>query len=94
MLFHMWLQLLLLDLHTDISGGRQDGLIFPSLDEFSRVCCDPHKGFSLANEAEVDVFLELSSFFFDPTDVGNLISGSSAFSNPACASGISQFMYC
>ena len=38
------------------------------------------KGFGVVNEAEVDVFLELSCFFYDPTDVGNLISGSSAFS--------------
>ena len=38
------------------------------------------KGFGVVNKAEVDVFLELSCFFFDPTDVGNLISGSSAFS--------------
>ena len=37
------------------------------------------RGFSVVNEAEVDVFLELSSFFYDPTDVGNLISGFSAF---------------
>ena len=38
------------------------------------------KSFIVVNEAEVDSFLELSSFFYDPTDVGNLISGSSAFS--------------
>ena len=38
------------------------------------------KGFSVVNEAEVDVFLEFSYFFDDPTDVGNLTSGSSAFS--------------
>ena len=38
------------------------------------------KGLSVLNEAEVDVFLELSCFFNDPADVGNLISGSSAFS--------------
>ena len=38
------------------------------------------KGFGIANEAEVDVFLEFSCFFYDPMDVGNLISGSSAFS--------------
>ena len=38
------------------------------------------KGFGLVNKAEVDTFLELSSFFDDPADVGNLISGSSAFS--------------
>ena len=38
------------------------------------------KGFSIVNEKEVDVFLEFSCFFYDPMDVGNLISGSSAFS--------------
>ena len=38
------------------------------------------KGFGVVNKAEVDVFPELSCFFCDPTDVGNLISGSSAFS--------------
>ena len=38
------------------------------------------KGFSVVNKAEVGVFLELSCFFDDPADVGNLISGSSAFS--------------
>ena len=38
------------------------------------------KGFDVVNEAEVDVFPELSCFFDDPVDVGNLISGSSAFS--------------
>ena len=39
------------------------------------------KDFSVVNEAEVDVFLELSCFFYDPVNIGNLISGSSAFSN-------------
>ena len=38
------------------------------------------KCFSIVNEAEVDVFLEFSRFFYDPMDVGNLMSGSSAFS--------------
>ena len=38
------------------------------------------KDFGVVNKTEVDVFLELSCFFYDPTDVGNLISGSSAFS--------------
>ena len=38
------------------------------------------KGFGIVNKAEIDVFLELSFFFYDPEDVGNLISGSSAFS--------------
>ena len=38
------------------------------------------EGFGLVNKAEIDVFLELSCFFDDPEDVGNLISGASAFS--------------
>ena len=38
------------------------------------------KGFGIVNKAEIDVFLEISCFLDDPTDVGNLISGSSAFS--------------
>ena len=38
------------------------------------------KGFSIVNEASVDVFLEFPCFFYDPRDVGNLISASSAFS--------------
>ena len=39
------------------------------------VCCDPHKGIGIVNKAEIYVFLELSCFLDDPTDVGNLISG-------------------
>ena len=46
------------------------------------------KGFGIVIEAEVDVFLEFSCFFCDPVDVGHLISGSSAFLNPAWTSGI------
>ena len=38
------------------------------------------KGFGVVNKAELNVFLEVSCFFYDPADVGNLISGSSAFS--------------
>ena len=38
------------------------------------------RGFSIVNKAEADIFLEVSCFFYDATDVGNLISGSSAFS--------------
>ena len=41
------------------------------------------KGFDIVNKAKVDVFLELSCFFYDPVDVVNLISGSSAFSKPS-----------
>ena len=50
-------------------------------------------GFDIFSKAEVDIFLELTCFFDDPTDVGNLISGSSAFSKPAWTSGYSWFMY-
>ena len=42
-----------------------------------------HTGLSMANETEADVFLEFSCFFYDPVDVGNLISGSSACSKPS-----------
>ena len=41
------------------------------------------KGFSVVNKPEVDVFLEFSCFLYDPTNVGNLVSGSSAFSKPS-----------
>ena len=69
------------DLHTGFSRGRSGDLVFPSLSEFSTVYCDPHsQGFGIVKKAEIDVFLELSCFFDDPADVGNLISGSSAFS--------------
>ena len=51
------------------------------LKNFSAVCCDPQfivfhtvKGLGIVNKAEIDVFLELSCFFHDPADVGNLIS--------------------
>ena len=81
LLFHVQLKLLLLDLHTDLSGGRSGGLVFPSLSEFSQfVVIHTVKGFGIVSKAEVDVFLELSCFFNDTMDAGNLISDSSAFS--------------
>ena len=49
-------------------------MVFTSLSECSTVYCDPHKGFGIVSKAEIDVFLELSCFFNDPVDVGNLIS--------------------
>ena len=53
------------------------------------------KGFGIVSKAEIFFFfLELSCFFDDPMDVGNLISGSSAFLNPAWTSGSSWFIYC
>ena len=48
------------------------------------------KGFDIVNKAEIDVFLELLCFFHDPADVGNLISGSSAFSKTSL--NIRKFM--
>ena len=69
------------DLHTGFSRGRSGGLIVLYLSEFSTVFVIHRvKGFGIVNKAEIDVFLELSWFFDDPVDVGNLISGSSAFS--------------
>ena len=55
--------------------------LFQNFPEF--VVVHTVKGFGIVKKAEVDVFLELSSFFDDPMDVGNLISDSSAFLNPA-----------
>ena len=52
------------------------------------------KGFGVINKAEGNISLEFSWFYYDPMDVGNLISGSSAFSNPAGTFGISQFTRC
>ena len=51
-----------------------------SLRIFQFVVIHTVKGFGIVNKAEVDVFLKLSCFFYDPTDVGKFISGSSAFS--------------
>ena len=51
------------------------------------------KGFGIVNKTEIDVLLELSCFFHDPADVGNLISGSSAFSKTSL-NVWSWFTYC
>ena len=55
--------------------------VFKNLPQF--VVIHTVKDLSAVNEAEVDVFLEFPCFFYDPTDVGSLISGSSAFSKPS-----------
>ena len=59
-------------------------MVFPSLSELSTIYCDPHSEklawSAMVHKAQVDFFLELSCFIDDPADVGNLISGSSAFS--------------
>ena len=71
---------MLLELHRDFSGGRSGGLVFPPLEEYSHFLIIHTVSFSIVNKAEVEVFLELSYFFNDPVVLGNLISGSSAFS--------------
>ena len=53
--------------------------LFQNFPQF--IVIDTVKGFGIVNQAEIDVFLELSCFFSDSLDVGNLMSGSSAFSN-------------
>ena len=68
------------NLHTGFSRGRSGDLGFPSLDFPLFVVIHTVEGFGIVNKAEVDIFLELFCFFNDPADVGNLLSGSSAFS--------------
>ena len=69
------------DLYIGFSRGRSRGWyshLFQNFPQFTVI--HTVKGFGIVNEAEVDVFLELSCFFDDPADVCNLVSGSSAFS--------------
>ena len=73
--------LLLLDLHTGFSGDRWlvwYSLLFKNFPQF--VVIHTVKGFSIVNEAEVDVFSGILLLFYDPVNVDNLISGSSTFS--------------
>ena len=91
LLFRVQFSLLLPELHTGFLRGRSGGLVFPSLSEFSTVCgtnFDTVKGFGIVKKAEIGVLLELSCFFEDPMDVGNLISGSSAFSKTSFSKAI------
>ena len=64
--------------------------LFKNLPQF--VVIHTVKSFSIVNEAEVDIFLEFSCFFYDPADVGNLFPGSSAFSKSSMF--IWKFLYC
>ena len=80
LLFHVLFWLLLLDLHTGFSGGSKMvcySHLFKNFPQF--IVIHTVKGFGIVSKAEVDAFLELSCFFNDPTHIGNLISGSSAF---------------
>ena len=81
LLFHVQFSLLLPDLHTDPQKAGQVvwySRLFQNFPQF--IVIHTVKGFEIINKAEFDVSLELSCFFDNPTDVGNLISGSSAFS--------------
>ena len=66
---------------SDFSRGRSVGLVFPSLSEFSTVYCDSHsQRLWNSQESRNRCFSGTLLLFHDPADVGNLISGSSAFS--------------
>ena len=79
--FHVWFWLLLLCLHTCFSAGRSGVLLFPSLEEFSIVCFDPHSQRIWPSQWHRSrYFSGILLLLLDPTDVGNLIFGSSAFS--------------
>ena len=81
LLFHVQFSLLLPDLHIGSQEAGQGvwySLLFQNPPQF--IVIHTVKGFGIVNKAEIDVFLELSCSFHDPADVGNLISGSSAFS--------------
>ena len=80
---------------TEISQDAGQVVWYSYLMKNFPVCCDSQiKGFGIVNKAKIDVFLKLSCFFDDPVDVGNVISGSSAFSKSSWTSGSSWFMYC
>ena len=81
-------------------GGKQPwnqarGSAIPDSKNFPQ-CVVIHtvKGLNVVNEAEVDVFLKFSCFFYDPTDIGNLTPVPLPFLNPAWTSGSSQFTNC
>ena len=68
------------DLHIGFSRGKSGGLVF-LLNSFPQfIVIHAVQGFGIVNKAEVNVFLERSCFLNDPEDVGNLVSGFSAFS--------------
>ena len=81
LLFHVWSNYCFL---TSIQVSHEAGKVlryshlFQNFPQF--IVIHTVKGFGIVNKAELDVFLEFSCFFYDPTDIGSLISGSSAFS--------------
>ena len=79
LLFHVWFCCFLICIQVSQKAGKVVWYshLFKNFPQF--VVIHIVKGFSVVNEAEVDVFLEFSWFFYDPKNVGNLISGSSVF---------------
>ena len=79
-MFHVQFELLLPDLQISQEAGQVFWYshLFQNFPQY--IVIHTVQGFGIVNKAEIDVFLELSCFFDDPADVGNLISGSSAFS--------------
>ena len=63
-----------------VSQGKGKVVWYSHLFKNFPVCCDSHKGFSIVNKADIDVFLKFPCFLHDPRNFGNLISCSSAFS--------------
>ena len=82
----------LICIQTSQEAGQvvYDSHLFQNFPQF--IVIHTVKSFGIVNEAEIDVFLELSCFFHDPADVGNLISGSSAFSKTSL--NIRKFTVC
>ena len=79
---------------TCIQVSQEAGLVFPSLEEFSTVCCDPYKGFDIVNKAEVDIFMEFCAFSMIQWMLAIWSLVPLPFLNPVWTSGISRFMYC
>ena len=85
---------MLLDLDIGFTGGGKVvwySHLFKNFLQF--VVSHTVKGFSIVTEAEVDVFLEFSCFFYDPTDIGNLSVIPLLFLNPVLTPGSSWYMY-
>ena len=93
-LFHVWFELLLLDLHTDFSGGRSGGLVFSSLEDFP-VCCDPHcQRLWYIQWSRSRCFSGILFLFYDSVDVAIWSLVPLPFLNETWTSGSSCFTYC
>ena len=90
LLFHVWFCYFLNCIQVSQEAGQVVWYshLFQNFPQF--IVIHTVKGFGIVNKAKIDVFLELSCFFHDPEDVGNLISCSSAFSKSSLNTGISH----